>query len=405
MKKIFTKLLGIPEIVVEDSKEIDNTIILTVKASIKKGICPRCGQVSHRLHQNKYHLVKDLPISGKEVILKVNRRQFKCDTCQKPFSEKLNFVGEKKNFTKRYAEKITEQVIHSDVKNVALSNRLTDEQVWSMVIFITKSMKPINLDNLKRLGIDEISLVKGQGKFIVVLVDLEKHKLIGLVSSRTQSEIRKTMEGWGEKVLSKIEEVSIDMTGNYKSLVKKICPNAEITIDRFYVTKKIHEELNQARIEQKKTAETLNAKERAKLFTSLKGSKYTLLKKEENLSEKQKEKLEQAKEASPLIEIMHNLKEEFGKIFDESKSLGEGTLRLIDWLKKAEKYYRQSVKTIKRWLVEIVGYFESKTTSGVVEGINNKLKLIKRCAFGFNNFKNFEIRALLNWHFYKNLAY
>ncbi|WP_293072808.1 transposase family protein [Moorena sp. SIO3H5] len=58
----------------------------------KKAVCPRCGQRSHRLHQNKYHLVKDLPWSGQQVILKVNRRQFKCKNCQKPFSEKLYFV-------------------------------------------------------------------------------------------------------------------------------------------------------------------------------------------------------------------------------------------------------------------------------------------------------------------------
>lgn len=102
---------------------------------------------------------------------------------------------------------------------------------------------------------------------------------------------------------------------------------------------------------------------------------------------------------------MHNLKEEFTQIFDESKDLGEGTLRLIDWLKKAGKYYPKSVKTIKRWLVEIVGYFESRTNSGVVEGINNKLKLIKRCGFGLRNFTNFEIRAIMNWHFDDSLAY
>ncbi|WP_293062500.1 MULTISPECIES: transposase family protein [unclassified Moorena] len=93
MKRILTKLLGLPGIVVEDSQEIDNTIILKVKRIEKKAVCPRCGQRSHRLHQNKYHLVKDLPWSGQQVILKVNRRQFKCENCQKPFSEKLDFVG------------------------------------------------------------------------------------------------------------------------------------------------------------------------------------------------------------------------------------------------------------------------------------------------------------------------
>jgi len=75
---------------------------------------------------------------------------------------------------------------------------------------------------------------------------------------------------------------------NYKSLVKKICPNAEVTVDRFHVTKIVHEELNQAIIDQNETASSLNAKERAKVFGSLKGSKYTLLKAENKLSNKHK---------------------------------------------------------------------------------------------------------------------
>ncbi|WP_293072811.1 transposase [Moorena sp. SIO3H5] len=75
------------------------------------------------------------------------------------------------------------------------------------------------------------------------------------------------------------------------------------------------------------------------------------------------------------------------------------------WFKKAEKYYPKSVNTIKIWLVEIVEYFESRTNSGVVEGINNKLKLIKRCGFGLKNLTNFEISSIMNWHFDNSLAY
>lgn len=111
-----------------------------------------------------------------------------------------------------------------------------------MVISVAKKVMTINVENLKVLGIDEISLVKGQGKFIVVLVDLETHKLLGLVPSRTQSQIEKVMRQWGEKVLSKIEEVSMDITGNYKSLVQKICQTAQVTVDRFHLTKIVLEE-------------------------------------------------------------------------------------------------------------------------------------------------------------------
>lgn len=354
---LMTKLLNLPGVIVEDSQDTESTLILSVRVESKIAICPRCGQKSYRLHQNKRHLVKDLPMGNREVILNLNRRQFKCDYCQKPFSEALDFVGNRRSFTKRLVRDITEQVIHSDIKNVANNNEITDEEVWSMVMDVAEEMIPIQVNNLKRLGIDEISLVKGQGKFIVVLVDLDTHKLIALVSSRTQVEIEKVMLKWGKSVLEQIEEVSIDMSGNYKSLIQKICPNAVITVDRFHVTKMIHEELNQARIDQKKIAETLQVKKRAKLFNSLKGNKYTLLKAEIALSDKQKEKLKIIKEASPHIGFMHSLKEEFHQIFESNKELGSGTLALLDWLKKAEPYYKNSVQTIKRWLGEVVGYF------------------------------------------------
>lgn len=237
-----------------------------------------------------------------------------------------------------------------------------------------------------------------------MLVDIDTGKLIGLVKVILQIEVEKLMKNWGEEVLDKIEEVSIDMTGNYKNLVYRICPNAVVTVDRFHVTKVVHEELNQARISEKKTALELNVESREKIFNSLKGNKFTILKAENKLTEKQKEKLDKIREASPLIRIMHSLKEEFHYLFDKSEDLGVCLLGLIDWLKKAAPYYQKSVKTIKRWFGEIIGYFERKTTSGVVEGINNKLKLIKRSGFGFNNFRNFEIRALLSWHYDTRLA-
>ncbi|KYC41357.1 transposase [Scytonema hofmannii PCC 7110] len=399
-----TQLLNLPEVVVKSSLQEGQVLFISVHKKVKSAVCPHCGTRSEHLHQNQKYLVKDLPMGDKEVILDVNRRRFKCKKCRKTFSEKLNFVGTKKTYTHRYAENIVKQVINSNVSSVARNNGLTDEEVNSMIEDVAKNVMPIDLTNLRRLGIDEISLVKGQGKFIVVLVDIDSGKLIGLVKERKQIQIEKIMKQWGEKVLLQIEEVSIDMTGNYKYLVEKICPNALITVDRFHVTKVIHEELNQVRIAEKKIASELNVPEREKVFESLKGNKFTILKGENKLTEKQKDKLDKIREASPLIAIMHSLKEEFHDIFDKSEDLGTGMLRLIDWLKEAEPYYQKSVKTIKRWFGEVVGYFERKTTKVVVEGINNKLKLIKRSGFGFRNFHNFEIRALLSWHYDINLA-
>ena len=92
---------------------------------------------------------------------------------------------------------------------------------------------------------------------------------------------------------------------------------------------------------------------------------------------------------------MHDLKEEFHSLFEQSQNLDKGTLELIDWLTKAQPYYKKSVEIIKKWFAFIVGYFDQRTTNGIVEGINNKLKLLKRCGLGFRNFINFKMLALL----------
>ncbi len=96
---------------------------------------------------------------------------------------------------------------------------------------------------------------------------------------------------------------------------------------------------------------------------------------------------------------MHELKEKFRDIYEQEQSEITGLLRISDWLKEAATYYPDSKKTIMRWIGEIIGYFNERITNGVVEGINNKIKLIKRSAYGFRNFDNFRTRVLLSWQF------
>jgi transposase len=140
-------------------------LILDVELEVDYATCPRCGQVSHHLHQNHGYLVRDLPLSNRQVFLRVNRRQFKCKNCGKPFSEELDFVGKGKKYTHRYAQAITEQVIHSDLANVAKNNHLTEREVEGMINQVAEKILPLNLSSLKRLGIDEISKKKQQKSY------------------------------------------------------------------------------------------------------------------------------------------------------------------------------------------------------------------------------------------------
>ena len=100
----------------------------------------------------------------------------------------------------------------------------------------------------------------------------------------------------------------------------------------------------------------------------------------------------------PHLKNIHELKEKIRQIFNESKNSLVGLLKLADWLLSAQEHFPKSQKTIIRWIDEIIAYFDRRTTNGVVEGINNKRKLIKRSGYGFRNFENFKARCLLNWN-------
>lgn len=377
-------------------------IVCRIESKNQKATCPHCGLESDKLHQNHRHLVKDLPISGQPVYLQVNRRQFKCDNCRKPFSEELHFVAKKRTYTKRLAENILEQLKEGDILNVSRRNDVTEEEIQRMVEDIAEEITEPDLSKLKRLGIDEIALVKGQKNYCAVLVNLDTGKLIAILEKRTQEELKKTLTGWGKDVLEQIEEVSIDLWLPYKNLVKELMPSAEVVADRFHVMKQINQELDEQRRAEKRAVEAQkNKKQKAEKEAKLevlKRSKYSLLKNEEDLTETQKIKLEAIKENFQNLKKMQELKEEFRKIYETSENPTEGMLSISEWLAKSSSVFTKSCQTIRNWFGEIISYFEQRTTNGVVEGINNKLKLIKRRGYGFRNFRNFWVRSMLSWH-------
>ena len=99
--KTLTEILNLDSVKVNSYRQHEGIgIILQVELLKKESTYPRCGKKSHRLHQNHRYLVKDLPLSGQAVYLEVNRRQFKCDSCEKPFSEDLDFLRKRKTYTK-----------------------------------------------------------------------------------------------------------------------------------------------------------------------------------------------------------------------------------------------------------------------------------------------------------------
>jgi transposase len=406
--KLLTEVLNLEGVQVTSKHQYEGIgILLGVESSEKTSVCQRCGLKSDKLHQNHRQIIKDLNWGEQAVFLEINRRQFNCEKCHQPFSEELEFVKPRRRYTKRLAAQTIEEVLADDIRSVAKKGKVTEKEIERMIKDASADLSKIKPIGLKKLGIDEIALIKGQGKYCAVLIDIERSKLLTIVEGRTKEEIKEVLIGWGSEVLEGIEEVSIDLWKGYKSLATEIIPNAQVVADRFHVMAQINQELDgerkkekrkiAAEIKQEKIPEQKLVK--ATILAGITDSKYAILKNEEDLSDEQKDKLAQVRNVSIRLGKMHQLKEDFREIFEKKRNWTEGLLGLGKWLSKAQKYFVNSQATIYRWFDEILAYFDNRTTSGTVEGINNKLKLIKRSAYGFTNFENFRNRCLLNWHF------
>ncbi|WP_308256033.1 transposase [Geminocystis sp. GBBB08] len=94
---------------------------------------------------------------------------------------------------------------------------------------------------------------------------------------------------------------------------------------------------------------------------------------------------------------MYDYKEVWRDIFNSEITEEEALDKIGEWIKSAQQYFPKSCDTIRRWIGEILAYFDNRTSQGTVEGINQKIKLIKRRAYGMTNFDNFQRRILLNW--------
>lgn len=292
MKFSIEQILNLPGIKVLNCQDIEGLgLIIEIQADSKSSKCPRCSKASHSIHQNHWRNIKDLPGSNQQVILRINRRQFRCKNCQKLFSEDLYFVDKQRGYTKRFAIEIVKQVLDSNIRSVAERNDLSESEIQSMLDYLESEIR-IDVSEIKRLGIDEIALIKGQGNYLGVLVDLDRRKPIDIVESRRQSEMSQALQSMGNEVLEQIEEVSIDLWKPYKSLVKELMPNADVTVDRFHVMKQVNDELDATRKQQKRAAISLRNKlEKDRILAGLLKSKYSLLKNEDSLNALQKEKL------------------------------------------------------------------------------------------------------------------
>ncbi|MHC5775735.1 ISL3 family transposase [Nostoc sp.] len=396
-----TKVINIEDIKVVNYDFItEDEIVVEIQNQSKFSQCPRCGKTTNKTHQNHWYMVRDIPMSDYQVILKVNRRQLKCIECYQVFSEELSFVKTRRTYTKRLAMKVIKEVLETNVESAARRNGMTVSEVETLLKELEADLLKEKSHQIKKLGIDEITQLKGGKNYAAVLVDLETRRPIALLEKRNKVIIAEYLSSLGSEVLNQIEEVSIDLWMPYKSLIQEMLPNAQVVADRFHVMKQINQELDERRKQEKRAAVKIkNRQEREEKLAGLTHSKYPLLKKKESLNDEEKAKIHSLQKVAPELEEMYRNKEAMRDIFESHITSDEALYKFLEWTETAYKFFPKSCRTISRWIDEILAYFDHRTTQGIVEGINQKIKLIKRRAYGLTNFNSFRRRILLNWHF------
>lgn len=229
------------------------------------------------------------------------------------------------------------------------------------------------------MSLDEFSRRKGQGNFVTVVGDLDRGSLLEVIDSHKSDVIIEELKRQPQEIRENVKEVSIDMWGGFKKVIKEVFPKALIVIDRFHVMKLVNKALNKIR-----------------LLLNLKGLKNRclLLKNGSELIEEEKQELEELLNQSPSLRIAYEFKEELRDIYETSSTVKMGIRRLEKWLIYARCFFGQTAETLRKHLLEICHYFINKTTSGVMAGINNKIKLIIRQSYGFKNFDSLRLKLL-----------
>lgn len=218
---------------------------------------------------------------------------------------------------------------------------------------------------------DEFARRKGQGNFATILTDLDTSSLLEVIDSHKSDDIITVLKQQPIAMREGVEEVCVDMWGGFPKVIREVFPNAKPVIDRFHVQKLINKALNKIRF-------ALNLK-------GLK-NRCLLMNNQGNLTSEEKEELELMLKSSPSLRIAHELKEELITIYNSDISVSGGMKKIKKWLRSARVMFGSAADTLDSHIEEICNYFNNRTTSGVTEGINTRIKLIIRQSYGFKNF-------------------
>jgi len=381
-----TKLLDMEHMEIKNIEVMTDKIIMHVTMKRRVSECPACGALTDTIHDYREQTVKDVPIQGKAVIWKYRKRRYRCTCCQHRFYESNSLLPKWHRLTNRLAAYGLELLrTKQSRKEIAAAVNVSPSTMGRWLSLLSFA-KPKRLPRV--LSIDEFRGNTEYGKFQCILTAPTEKRIFDILPTYKESDIYQYL-----KTFSNRQEVAYfvsDMRKEYISLAKHLFPNARIVIDRFHVVRYCTWAVENVR----KRVQKKLLPEQRKYF---KRSRKLLLAHMDKLKPEAKAAVERMLLFDRDLREAYLLKEVFYQFMASTDSV-QAKKKLFEFRAHAMvadiPEFSSLLTALKNWEPYILNAFDCPYSNGFTEGCNNKIKVLKRIAFGYRSFDNFRSRIL-----------
>lgn len=401
-------------------QKIGSTVIinLTEMPSSETTTCPHCGGKVH-IHDYSYLNLKDMPCEiGQTQIIRIHRCRYACQYCGLRFKKDVPFCYPGTRITLRAASWIKGFLKNQlSIKSVSCLTGINWNTIFRihqgiMQEAIKQRKAELKESNYKPhyLAIDEFAIHKGH-TYATCVMDLETEEVIWIGKGRAKADFKKFFETIDLSWLSEVKAVTMDMNASFNLLVEKYLPHAQIVYDRYHMQAQFGKDvlgavrLETARKHREKAKEIESAitkdmdketvrgirrqgKEERKLYSTLKKSRWTLLKNSTRLKTDENNRLNEILEEHKELAVCYTMKEEMCRLF-ELRDVEKAHDGWIKWFEAAsESEIPQLIKFAelkRKRLSGLISHAMHPVSTGKLEGFNNKIKVAKRIGYGYRN--------------------
>jgi transposase len=365
-------------------------LLITVESTLEGTRCRRCGQEIREPHGHDRPLrLRHLPVLERPVYIEIRPKRYRCPYCSDhpTTTQRCSWYEPNSPHTRAFEQQVMRSLINSTVSDVSRKLRLGEEAVEGILDRqVAQTVDWASLKALGVLGLDEIALTKGHRDFITIVsarpADGEL-TVLGVLPDRCKETVKTFLASIPERLKTTVKRVCTDMYDGYIHAAREVLPRARVVIDRFHVAKAYRACADTLR---KQELKRLKAELPAAEYATLKGTLWLFRKPWANLSPEEREQLDRLFAHAPALKAAYTLREVLTLIFEQPLSKARARDYLEAWASLVKDSgltcFDRFLTTLDERLDEITNDFLDRQSSGFVEGLNNKIKVLKRRCYG-----------------------